>query len=231
MSRPDVIVVDDHQLLSEVLSQTLLGRGVQAESLFADSLAQLLDRLLQRAPRVVLLDLDLGRVGTSTSLIGPLARTGIRVVLMTGAADRIAIAEALESGAVGYQPKADGFEALLARAMSALRSEQPASRTDSETRTELLAELAAARAAARRSPHRFDELTEREVQVLHALCAGRSVRDIAANWVVSEATVRSHVRGVLTKLAVPSQLAAVVAARTTGWLARTEAGGLAMHSA
>ena len=69
-------MVDDHQLLSEVLSQTLLGRGVQAESLFADSLAQLLDRLLQRRPRVVLLDLDLGRLGTSTSLIGPLARAG-----------------------------------------------------------------------------------------------------------------------------------------------------------
>lgn len=231
VSRPDVIVVDDHLLLAEVLSSTLVSRHVRAESLFADSTEQLLDRLLDRQPRVVLLDLDLGPLGSSKPLIGPLTQAGIRVVLMTGTSDRLGIAEALESGAAGYQPKVDGFEALLARAMSALRPDQPASRADAETRTGLLAELAASRTAARRSPHRFEELTEREAQALHALCTGRSVRDIATNWVVSEATVRSHVRGVLTKLAVPSQLAAVVAARTSGWLARTEAAGLAARSA
>jgi DNA-binding CsgD family transcriptional regulator len=38
---------------------------------------------------------------------------------------------------------------------------------------------------------------------------------------VSEATVRSHVRGVLTKLDVTSQLAAVALALRSGWLAAT----------
>jgi DNA-binding NarL/FixJ family response regulator len=46
------------------------------------------------------------------------------------------------------------------------------------------------------------------------------VTEIARGWVVSEATVRSHVRGVLTKLNVGSQLAAVAAALDAGWLAR-----------
>jgi two-component system nitrate/nitrite response regulator NarL len=231
VSRSDVIVVDDHLLLAEVLSSTLVSRHVRAESLFADSTAQLLNRLLDRQPRVVLLDLDLGPLGSSKPLIGPLTQAGIRVVLMTGASDRLGIAEALELGAAGYQPKSDGFEALLGRAITALRPGQSGSVADSEIRAALLTELATSRSVARQSPHRFEELTEREAQVLRALCAGSSVRDIAASWVVSEATVRSHVRGVLTKLAVPSQLAAVVAARTSGWLSRMESAGAVVRSA
>lgn len=231
MSRPDVIVVDDHLLLAEVLSTTLVSRDVPAESLFADSAAELLARLLERRPRVVLLDLDLGPLGSSRRLIGPLVQAGIRVVLMTGASDRLGIAEALELGAAGYQPKADGFEALLRRAVSALRPEQPGSVADAEFRATLLAELTASRTVARNSPHRFEELTEREAQALRALCAGSSVRDIAASWVLSEATVRSHVRGILTKLSVPSQLAAVVVARTSGWLSRMESAGPSVRSA
>jgi DNA-binding NarL/FixJ family response regulator len=41
---------------------------------------------------------------------------------------------------------------------------------------------------------------------------------VAAGWVLSEATVRTQVRGVLTKLGVTTQLAAVALARRTGWL-------------
>ena len=65
----------------------------------------------------------------------------------------------------------------------------------------------------------FTRLTDRERDTLVALSRGLSVHGIAAEWVVSEATVRSHVRGVLAKLDVPSQLAAVALALRTGWLA------------
>jgi two-component system, NarL family, nitrate/nitrite response regulator NarL len=44
------------------------------------------------------------------------------------------------------------------------------------------------------------------------------VAAIAADWFVSEATLRSHVRSVLGKLGVSSQLAAVTAAVRSGWL-------------
>ena len=61
-------------------------------------------------------------------------------------------------------------------------------------------------------------LTEREAQVLRCLAGGRSVATIAAASYVAEATVRTHVRGVLTKLGVGSQLAAVALAHHSGWL-------------
>jgi DNA-binding NarL/FixJ family response regulator len=82
---------------------------------------------------------------------------------------------------------------------------------------ELLDELTRSRAARERDLAPYATLTAREADTLRALARGWSVADIAANWVVSENTVRSHVRGVLAKLGAPSQLAAVADAVRTGW--------------
>jgi DNA-binding NarL/FixJ family response regulator len=76
------------------------------------------------------------------------------------------------------------------------------------------------RKAAAREP--FDRLTTREQQVLRALADGRSVTQIATEWFVSESTVRSQVRGVLTKLGAGSQLEAVAQALKAGWLTPTD---------
>jgi len=53
--------------------------------------------------------------------------------------------------------------------------------------------------------------------VLDRLIDGEDARAIAVRWTVSEATVRSQIRGVLTKLGVGSQLAAVAVARRARW--------------
>ena len=60
-------------------------------------------------------------------------------------------------------------------------------------------------------------LTEREIETLRALCLGQSAGAIAEDWVVSIATVRSHIRSILMKFGVSSQLAAVALAHTSGW--------------
>ena len=61
------------------------------------------------------------------------------------------------------------------------------------------------------------QLGQRESQVLAELVAGRQVRQIAAEGSVSEATVRTQVKSVLSKLGVGSQLAAVSMAHRAGW--------------
>ena len=53
--------------------------------------------------------------------------------------------------------------------------------------------------------------------MLRSLGDGHSVAAIARRCYVAEATVRSQVRGVLTKLGVGSQLEAVALARRAGW--------------
>ena len=59
-------------------------------------------------------------------------------------------------------------------------------------------------------------LTSSERRVLYFLTAGRSAQEIADELVVSLATVRSHIRSVLRKLGVRSQLAAVAVANSRG---------------
>lgn len=74
--------------------------------------------------------------------------------------------------------------------------------------------LEAASSAARVSQLR---LTPKESQVLADLMAGRSAKSIARASGLSEATVRTHIRSVLAKFGVNSQLAAVVLARDLGF--------------
>lgn len=215
---PDVVVVDDHQLLATTVRIALRAAGVDADLIAPCPLPSLLELILAQRPSVVLLDLDLGPDGDSTRLVAPLSAAGIRVVVVTGVADRPRVAAALEQGAVAYRSKTDGIDRLVDTVLAAQRHDGP---LDHELRVALLDELRRSRADVARVMAPFTRLTDREQDTLRAICAGLSAREIAALWVVSEATVRTHVRGVLGKLQVGSQLAAVAIALRSGWLDRS----------
>jgi DNA-binding NarL/FixJ family response regulator len=63
----------------------------------------------------------------------------------------------------------------------------------------------------------FEQLTRREREVLAALMRGATAGEISKEAYVSLPTVRSHIRSILSKLGVTSQLAAVVLAYRSGW--------------
>jgi DNA-binding NarL/FixJ family response regulator len=210
-----VAIVEDHLLLAETLAESLVREGIPAFVLSGLGRRELLAALLRSRPELVLLDLDLGPAGDSTPLVAPLRQAGLRVLIVTGTTDRLRLAAALEQGALGYQAKASGFEALVAQTIAALACSDV---LDPVERGELLAELAAARQLEDDVDAIFQRLTDRERGTLLALGDGRTVHEIAADWVLSEATVRSHVRGLLGKLGVASQLAAVSIARRNSWL-------------
>ena len=62
----------------------------------------------------------------------------------------------------------------------------------------------------------FADLTERELEILALIGAGRSNSEIAAELVISMATVKTHVRHVFAKLNLRDRAQAVVAARDAG---------------
>lgn len=215
-SRLSVTLVEDHRLLAQSLSLALQLEGVTCLVPDLDDREALLVQILAGPTDLVLLDLDLGAaIGDGSTLVDPLVRAGRRVLLVTASTDSDRVGAALEQGAVGAVPKSAPFDQLLASVLRAARGEdlmEPAERQ---------AVLQAARGhrlrrATALAP--FARLSGREAQVLRALARGQGVAAIAAAWFVSEATVRSQVRAILTKLAVTSQLEAVAAAHHSGWL-------------
>lgn len=213
---PSIVIVEDHLLLAETLRAGLASVGIEAVIVAPAGPCALVAELQRIDPLLVLLDLDLGLHGDSTCVIGPLAAAGIRTLVVSGATDHESIALAFEAGAFGYHWKADGFDALLTKVVAALHS---GVRLDEDLRCSLGDELRRTRLVRGAALAPFERLTERERDTLIALSAGLSVHDIAGRWFISEATVRTHVRGVLGKLEAPSQLGAVALALRCGWLA------------
>jgi DNA-binding NarL/FixJ family response regulator len=203
---PRAVVVDDHRLLAQSIAISLRQEGIDCVVATLSDPATLVDSVLAERPDVVLLDLDLGAgTGDGADLVAPLVRGGCRVVLVTASTDPLRLATAVEAGAVGVLAKTEPIEVLIAAACAAARGERVM--TPAQERSIL--------SAARDSP--FARLTEREAEVLRSLGDGHSVATIASRCYVAEATVRSQVRGVLTKLGVGSQLEAVALARRANW--------------
>ena len=136
------------------------------------------------------------------------------MVVLTASEDRVLLASCVEAGAYDLANKSEPFSAVLAKVDGAFRG---AGGLPARERGALLAELRAARLADAERLAPFEQLSPRERQVLSALIAGQSAQQIAAEAPVALATVRTQIRGILTKLNTKTQLGAVALARRAGW--------------
>lgn len=212
----NILLVEDHSLLAQSVGMALRAEAMQVRIADLTSSEELLRAAAADPPDLALVDLELGgEIGDGTTLIRPLTDLGVRVLVVSAVKDWRRLACAVEQGAVGYLSKADPFDTLLDSVLRVARGEQV---TPVEQRQHLVNELRCARERERAEREPFERLTHREQQVLRELSEGKSVGNIASSWVVSEATVRSQVRGVLTKLGANSQLEAVARATKAGWL-------------
>ena len=86
-SRSRVLIIEDHTLFAESLEVALSLEGYDVRRLplpeEGGSLATLRSTALRINPRIVLLDLDLGRFGDGSALVAPLSRAGANVVVVT----------------------------------------------------------------------------------------------------------------------------------------------------
>ena len=174
----------------------------------------LIATVLRQRPRVALLDLDLGHFGDGEKLIAPLSRAGVNVVVVTASVDRARWGEAVRYGARKVLSKARPLNDILA---TVRRINQGLQVMPREEREELLRAWSNERSHLVERQTRLEQLTVREREVLAHLMKGQTVREIAASGVVSEATVRTQVKAILSKLDVTSQIAAVGLAHQVGW--------------
>ena len=209
-----VALVDDHRFLAQTLAVALQDAGYEA--VLVDPADDVVRRVGQWQAAVVLLDLGLagaeGAVDGDELIPALAARHG--VVVLTAETDRARWGRCLLAGARGVLSKSVPLEDIVQAVARAARGEPVG---DETTRAGLLRAADRERADRREQLAPFRRLTPREEQVLAALLEGEAAGAIAAREVVSEATVRSHIRSVLLKLGVASQLQAVARARRAGW--------------
>ena len=218
MSRRNVrvLIIEDHTLFAESLelALSLEGYDVRRAETQTESASTLLSTAIRARPRIALLDLDLGRIGSGTRLVRPLVMAGVDVVVVTASNDEVRWGECLRLGARTVLQKTRPLNEILAAVRKINHGFPVMDRAERERLIQLWHEQQQERG---RLHQRLQLLTPREQEVLGHLMQGHTVRDIATVSVVSEATVRTQVKSILAKLEVSSQLAAVGLAHHVGW--------------
>lgn len=218
LGRTRVTVVEDHLLFAEALDLALTLEGHDVRRVATDGhrldAEHLCAAILRTQPSVVLLDLDLGQSANGARVVRPLATAGVAVVVVTGSASPERWGECLRHGARIVLPKSSGLNTILATIRMIGEHRRVLAR---EERERLLRCYDEERCSLQLTRARLETLSRREREVLAELMDGRQVREIARDNFVSEATVRTQVRSILTKLGVSSQLAAVGVALKARW--------------
>jgi DNA-binding NarL/FixJ family response regulator len=179
--------------------------------------AQAVEQALALRPDVVLMDIrmpELDGIEATRRIAGRDDDDPIRVLMLTTFDLNEYVYEALRAGASGFLLKDVPPEQLAAGIRVVAGGE--ALLAPSITRR-LIEEFANARPAEPAPPPRsFDELTARELEVFRLIARGLSNAEIAAELVVSETTVKTHVARMLMKLGLRDRVQAVVLAYESG---------------
>ena len=213
-----VMVVDDQALVREGLMTLLEATpGLRPVAAAADG-EQAVALAGRHRPDVILMDLRMPALdGVEATRRIRAARPDTEVVVLTTHADEASILDALQAGARGYLTKDAGI-AEISRAVQAAADHHAFLDPDVQARL-LQAATAGARAGAPRpvaSAPLPDDLTPREAEVLSLVARGLSNGEIATQLVVSEATVKTHINHLFSKVGARDRAQAVHYAYTHG---------------
>ncbi|MCB9431319.1 MAG: response regulator transcription factor [Ardenticatenaceae bacterium] len=201
-----ILIVDDHAVVRRGLALVLRQEpdfevvGEAEDGQTAVSLTQTLH------PHVVVMDWKMPHLsGIEAAKAIKQGNKKIQTLLLSGAAVETAVLDALESGVDGFVHK-DITPAGLAHAI----------RTVASGRRYLGPEVTQALIARSRQPYTLSPeaiaLSAREQEILALMATPATYRDMAAQLSLSEATIHTYVKRILSKLDQPNRTQAVIAA-------------------
>ena len=197
-----IMVIDDQavvrqgfvSLINTVADMEVIAEGINGK--------QAIDLFTQHTPDVTLIDLRMPTVG-GVEAIATIRQKfpDARLIVLTTYDGDEDIYRSLQAGARGYLLKDVFFEELEA----AIRTVHAGSRHIPAEIGQRLAERMA-----------NSDLTSREMEVLELIVRGQSNKEIGATLAISEATVKSHINNILSKLGVTDRTQAVTTALQRG---------------
>jgi DNA-binding NarL/FixJ family response regulator len=209
-----VLLADDHSVVCEGLKMFLeLDEGLEVVGEAEDG-AEAVELARKLKPNVVLMDLVMP-VMDGISAIEAIRNEGIdtEVLAVTSVLEDSAIIRAIRAGAIGYLLK-DTRADDLCRAIRAAANGQV--QLSPQAAARLLREV--------RAPESPETLTERETDVLRLLARGLANKEIAGQLSIGEATAKTHVSSILSKLGVQSRTQAALYAVRIGLVSPSEVG-------
>ncbi len=210
-----VVIADDQELIRTGFRLILAAEPdieVVGEAATGTQAVTITDQL---RPDVVLMDIrmpDLDGIEATRRILADDQAPPTKVLILTTFDLDEYVYDALRAGASGFLLK-DVPAYQLATAVRTV-GEGDALLSPSITRR-LIEQFATPRAPAEPAPG-IDELTPRELEVFRLLATGKTNREIAAELIVGETTIKTHVTRILMKLALRDRVQAVVLAYETG---------------
>jgi DNA-binding NarL/FixJ family response regulator len=211
MEKIRLVIIDDHPIFREGVVSILgseadlevVGQGLTSE----DALRLTRDLL----PDVILLDVNMPGGGLNAAETIANSFPVVKIIMLTGSADEDDVLAALKAGAHAYVLKGvaarelnsilhtvyagEGYvtPSLAANLLSEMRSSP---REQQSTKVDM-----------------FDELTERERQILELIADGTSNKEIGQKLFLTEKTIKHYVTNILQKLHVSNRVQAALLAQ------------------
>ena len=195
-----VMLVDDHPLMRRGISQLLSFEDEFEVIAEASNGIEAVALAHEEEPDLILLDLNMkGMSGLDTLKALRTDGSSANIVILTVSDSPADIEAIVKAGADGYLLKDTEPDELIELLKQAHGGDKAYSSVvarylnDAGSRNDI-----------------FDQLTEREMQILQEVAKGYRNKQIADHLFISESTVKVHMKSLLKKLQVPSRTAATV---------------------
>ena len=200
-----ILLADDHPIFRDGLKRLL-----EAEPGFkvigeASNGVEAVRLVKQMKPELLLLDLSMPQQ-TGIEAIRELGSLGasVRIILLTAAAEKSQIVEALQLGARGVVLKDSATQLLIQASRTVMGGEYWVGREQVSYLVQYLRTLM--QTTAQETKQRKFGLTPRELEIVSAVVAGFANKEIASHFKISEDTVKHHLSNIFDKLGVSTRL-------------------------
>ena len=211
-----LILADDHTLFRNGLALLLKAHSADCEIWEGDGLdAALAEAQSHPDATIALLDLHMpGMEGVQGIRRFVELNPALPLIILTGAEDPQQIQDVLAAGASGFIPKSSTPAVMLSAIQLVLSGGTyipPQALSNAST-------SAPSRAVSNVREHAQTQLTERQMQVLRLLAAGKPNKAICRELDIEEGTVKAHIATIFRVLDVVNRTQAATVARETGLL-------------